>query len=67
MNTIGDELLGPLLNSDLLDMDNAHLYLLDGIDLGRRADLMIQGRDMSRWKDRPRKPSAGPQKRAKYS
>ena len=67
VNTIGDELLGPLLNSDLLDMDNAHLYLLDGIDLGRRADLMIQGRDMSRWKDRPQKPSAGPQKRAKYS
>lgn len=67
VNTIGDDLLGPILNSNLLDLDNAHLYLLDGIDLGRRSDLMIQGRDMSKWKDRPRKPSTEPQRRAKYS
>lgn len=60
VNTIGDDLLGPVLNSGLLDLDDAHLYLLDGIDLGRRADLMIPGRQ-GPWRDRE------PQRRAKYS
>ncbi len=60
VNTIGDDLLGPILNSDLLDLDDAHLYLLDGIDLGRRSDLMIRGRENTRWKNPP-------QRRAKYS
>ncbi len=60
VNVIDEALLGPILNSDLLDLDNARLYLLDGIDLGRRGDLMIRGRDRSRWKD-------APQRRAKYS
>lgn len=44
VNTEKDELLGPVLNSGLLDLDGAHLYLLDGIDLGRRSDLMVDGR-----------------------
>ncbi len=60
VNVIDENLLGPILNSDLLDLDNAHIYLLDGIDLGRRADLMIKGKDRSKWKDTP-------QRRAKYS
>jgi hypothetical protein len=60
VNVIDEDLLGPILNSDMLDLDNAHLYLLDGIDLGRRQDLMIRGRDDSRYKD-------GPRKRAKYT
>ena len=30
VNVIGEDLLGPVLNSDLVDVDNAHLYLLDG-------------------------------------
>ena len=60
VNVIDEDLLGPILNSGLLDLDDARLYLLDGIDLGRRSDLMIKGRDMSKWKD-------APQKRAKYS
>ncbi len=42
VNVEGEELLGPLLNSDMLDLDNARIYLLDGIDLGRRADLMVE-------------------------
>ncbi|MDO5862184.1 MAG: metallophosphoesterase [Thermoplasmata archaeon] len=63
VNTIGDELLGPVLNSGLLDLDNAHIYLLDGLDLGRRADLMIDGRRTGKWKDTKR----DPQRRAKYS
>ncbi len=60
VNTVGDELLGPVLNSGLLDLDNARLYLLDGLDLGRRSDLMVEGR--STWSR-----SKGPQRRAKYS
>jgi len=67
VNTIGDELLGPILNSDLMNLDDAHLYLLDGVDLGRRSDLMIKGRDQSRWKDLPGKEPRRPQRRAKYS
>lgn len=51
INAIGEELLGPVMNSDLLDLDDARVYLLDGLDLGRRCDLMITGRDNSRWKD----------------
>lgn len=60
VNVLDEGLLGPILNSGLLDLDEAHIYLLDGIDLGKRKDLMIRGRDTSRWKDSPRK-------RAKYS
>ena len=60
VNVIGEDLLGPVLNSDLVDVDNAHLYLLDGIDLGKRSDLMVTGKDYSRYKDTP-------QRRAKYS
>ncbi len=63
VNTNGDELLGPVLNSGLLNLDDAHLYLLDGIDLGRRADLMIDGRRTGKWKDGGR----SNQRRAKYS
>lgn len=44
VNARGEELLGPVLNSGLLDLDDARIYLLDGIDLGRRSDLMVDGR-----------------------
>lgn len=54
VNVIGEGLLGPVLNSGLLDLDNAHLYLLDGIDLGKRSDLMIQGRENNRFKPSPK-------------
>ena len=60
VNVRGEDLLGPILNSDMLNLDDAHLYLLDGIDLGRRADLMIDARRQGRFKD-------GPERRAKYS
>lgn len=60
VNVIGEDLLGPVLNSESLDLDNAHLYLLDGIDLGKRSDLMIQGRDNNHFKPSPKS-------RAKYS
>ena len=50
VNIMDEPLLGPILNSGLLDLDNATVHLLDGINIGKRADLMIKGRDRSRWK-----------------
>ena len=50
VNVKGENLLGPLLNSDLLDIDGARVYLLDGMNLGRRADILLAGRDCSCWK-----------------
>lgn len=44
VNVIGGEMLGPLINSDLVDFETAHLYLLDGLDLGKRRDLMVEGK-----------------------
>jgi hypothetical protein len=60
VNVIGEDLLGPILNSDMLDLDNAGLYLLDGIDLGKRSNNMIKGRESNRFVQ-------GPKTRAKYS
>ncbi len=60
VNVIGEGLLGSVLNSDLLDLDNAHVYLLDGIDLGKRRDLMVTSKDYTRFKDSPKR-------RVKYS
>ena len=44
VNVEGTGLLGPLMNSGMADMDSARIYLLDGVDLGTRASLMIKGR-----------------------
>lgn len=60
VNVEGEELLGPILNSQLLDLDNANIYLLDGVNLGKRSDNMIKGRENTRFKP-------GPKTRAKYS
>ncbi|MCQ2070941.1 MAG: metallophosphoesterase [archaeon] len=51
INTIGSSLLSPILNSDMVDLDNAHIYLLDGLDLGIRKDLMVKDRKFRRWND----------------
>lgn len=51
VNAIGSQLLGPLLNSELVDLDGAHLYLMDGLDLGKRGDLMVKNRSFRRWDD----------------
>ncbi|HKM13987.1 MAG TPA: metallophosphoesterase [Candidatus Methanomethylophilaceae archaeon] len=50
VNVTGERFLGPLLNSDLVDIDNARIYLLDGMNLGKREDILLTGRDRSRWK-----------------
>ncbi|MBE6524260.1 MAG: metallophosphoesterase [Thermoplasmata archaeon] len=60
VNVEGEELLGPILNSDMLDLDNANLYLLDGVNIGKRSDNMINGRENTRFKPSPKT-------RAKYS
>lgn len=44
VNIDGGRFLGPLVSSEFLDLDNAHVYLLDGIDLGRRSDLVLSNR-----------------------
>jgi len=41
MNLRGAGFLGPIMNNDLLDLDDARVYLLDGIDLGKRSDILI--------------------------
>ncbi|MCQ2079382.1 MAG: metallophosphoesterase [archaeon] len=51
MNVVDSEPLSPILNSDLVDLDNSHLYLLDGLDLGIRSDLMVRSRRFKRWND----------------
>ncbi|MGI5964439.1 MAG: metallophosphoesterase [Candidatus Methanomethylophilaceae archaeon] len=43
VNVVGEGLLGPLMNSELPDLDNAEIYLLDGVYLGKRSDLMTKG------------------------
>lgn len=65
INTDGDDLLGPILNSGLVDLDDARIYLLDGIDLGCRRDLMVDAAPRSSGKKRRKEPA--PQTRAKYS
>jgi hypothetical protein len=35
----GEEFLGPLLKNNLVDLGNAHAFLLNGIDLGKLRDL----------------------------
>lgn len=52
VNVIGEQLLGPILNSDLIDADNARIFLLDGVCLGKRADLMVEGRGKTRYGSR---------------
>ncbi len=42
MNSEDVEPIGPILGSELVDFDGSRLYLLDGVDLGRRSDLMVR-------------------------
>ena len=54
INVIGEDLLGPVLNSDLLDLDNGSIYLLDGICLGKRSGNMLKGKENNRFKQSSR-------------
>ena len=42
VNIEGGTLLGPLMTREIVDLDNASLYLLDGISLGTISDLMVK-------------------------
>lgn len=44
MNVNNGKFLGPLLNEDFLDLDNSSFYLLDGVNLGKRKDLMVDSK-----------------------
>lgn len=44
MNVNNGKFLGPLVDEQFIDLQNAHMYLLDGIDLGKRSDLMVDDR-----------------------
>jgi hypothetical protein len=41
VNEKDSELLGPIMKNNLVDMDNADIYLLDGTFLGKLADLRV--------------------------
>lgn len=47
-NEAGTRLLGPLLRSDLLDIPEARIYLLDGTYLGLLRNLLVPGREEGR-------------------
>ena len=49
VNIINESLLGPIMGGNMLDLDNASIYLLDGLDLGRRSDLMLDGNNKVKW------------------
>jgi hypothetical protein len=41
VNITGESLLGPIMGGDMLDLENATVHLLDGVDLGKLSGLMI--------------------------
>ena len=45
MNVFDEKFLGPMMNSGILDLDNSHIYLLDGVDLGKRSNIMVKGKE----------------------
>jgi putative SbcD/Mre11-related phosphoesterase len=49
VNVREEGFLGPLMNSGLVDIDEAKIFLLDGVCLGRRKNLIVQGRDRSKY------------------
>jgi len=49
VNVIGEPLLGPIMGGDLLDLENAAVHLLDGVNLGKLSGLMITGGNRHRW------------------
>ncbi|MDR2698767.1 MAG: metallophosphoesterase [Candidatus Methanoplasma sp.] len=49
VNITGEPLLGPVMGGDMLDIENATVHLLDGVNLGRLSGLMIAGGNRQRW------------------
>ena len=44
MNVNNGKFLGPLIDEEYMDLENAELFLLDGINLGKRCDIMVDDR-----------------------
>ena len=44
VNAEGTEFLGPLMKEEFIDIDNMEIYLLDGINIGKRKDNMVKCR-----------------------
>ena len=44
MNVNNGKFLGPLVSEEYMDLENAELFLLDGINLGKRCDIMVDDR-----------------------
>jgi putative SbcD/Mre11-related phosphoesterase len=51
VNVAEEKFLGPLMNSGAVDIDNAQIFLLDGICLGKRKDILVKGKDRSMYKE----------------
>jgi hypothetical protein len=45
VNVSGEGFLGPLMNSGMVNTDDARIFLLDGICLGRRRDVIVSGKE----------------------
>jgi len=55
INVKEEGFLGPLMNSGMVDIDGAGVFLLDGTYLGKRRNLMVADRDRTKYKERERK------------
>jgi putative SbcD/Mre11-related phosphoesterase len=51
VNVTEEKFLGPIMNSGTVDIDEAQIFLLDGICLGKRKDNLVKGRDRSIYKE----------------
>jgi len=49
VNVTGEKFLGPLMNSSSIDINEAQIFLLDGIYLGKRKDMLVKGRNRSKY------------------
>ena len=60
INFQGPRLLGPIFSKDMIELESARIYLLDGIYLGTVADLRVERR--GRWKRYADGPSSNEEK-----
>ena len=51
VNVREEGFLGPIMNSGMIDTDEARVFLLDGAYIGKRKNLMVNGRDRSKYKE----------------
>jgi len=48
VNAAEEKFLGPLMNSSSIDINEAQIFLLDGICLGKRKDILVKGKGRSK-------------------